>query len=256
MYAVNNATTPHPRLVSPCPVPARGILAFLAITLVAAGCRDAPTDPMVGLVAEDAYAALALGVAFPDPSGWAADQELSPAGARALETWRASWDLPVDDGRALREGTYAPLARALAEGMATDLVEHELLILAEAVLRARGLAEEALPPHVVEGILLAGSQSEGARTAHLVGDAAGTLEALIRGGDALREVGPEAVARALQGEVEARLGRVSDADPYSIQDLERLTRLIRGGRQAVDEGDWGLAIRRAFYAKGLLDGNG
>lgn len=253
---VDTATTPLPRLVSPGPITARGILAFLAVALVATGCRDAPTDPMVGLVAEDAYAALALGVAFPDPSGWAADQALSGAGARALETWRASWDLPVDEGRALREGTYAPLALVLAESMAPDVIEQESVVLAEAVLRARGLQAEVLPEHVVEGIHRAGSQSESARAALRAGDAVGTLEALIRGGDALREVGPEAVARALQGEVEARMGRVSDADPYSVQDLERLGRLVRGGRQAVDEGDWGLAIRRAFYAKGLLDGNG
>lgn len=243
-------------MVSPGPVSARGILMFLLMAFATGGCRDAPTDPMVGLVAEDAYAALALGVTFPDPTGWAADQGLSGAGVQALERWQASWDLAADEGRELREDTYGPLADVLADLMTSAAVEREVIALSEAVLRARALTMEDLPAHVAEGISRAETQADLARAAHLRDDRNGTLQAVVRGGDALREVGPEAVARGLQGEVERRLGRISEPHPYSDQDLERLRRLVRGGRQAVDEGDWGLAIRRAFYAKGLLDGNG
>ena len=77
----------------------------------------------------------------------------------------------------------------------------------------------------------------------------------MRGGDALREVAPEAVARAIQGEVEEAFGRVSDGGPYSEKDMERLTRLVHGARQALGEGSWALAIRRAYYARALLRGN-
>lgn len=253
---MSTLATPSAPLVSPGPPPARGFLTFLAVALLLAGCRDAPTDPMVGLVAEDAHAALALGAAFPDPVSWAAPGALGEAGARALERWQASWDLPADQGREVRESAYGPLVEELAGTLGADGVQGELALLAEAVLRAQELGLSVLPAHVSEGLARAGSEVVTARTAHLQGDVHGALEAVVRGGDALREVGPEAVARSLQSEVEARLGRVSGSDPYSAQDLERLQRLVRGGRQAVEAGDWGLAIRRAFYAKGLMDGNG
>ena len=244
------------RMVSPGRVPARGFLAFLAAGALMAGCRDAPTDPMVGLVAEEAYAALALGVSFPDPSAWAPEDVRTAEGADAIEAWRGSWDLPAEEGRKAREGAYQALNRQISTTVDAKRVEEELTKLSEAVLRARTLEIDAVPPHIASGLTRALSQSTAAREAMTRGDLAGALDGLVRGGDALREVGPEAVARALQSEVEGRLGRVSDVDPYSEEDLERLQRLVRGGRQAVEEGDWGLAIRRAFYAKGILDGNG
>jgi len=243
-------------MVSPGRGPARGILAFLVVAVLAAGCRDAPTDPLVGLVAQDAYAALALGAAFPDPVSWMSTQDLSTGSSEALERWQASWDLPADAGREAREAVYGPLVADLSGVLEGTELAEELARLEAAVVRAQALGLETLPPHVANGVHRATAQALAARAALDGDDEVGMLGALVRGGDALREVGPEAVARSLQSEVEARLGRVSESDPYSDQDLERLQRLVRGGRQAVEMGDWGLAIRRAFYAKGLLDGNG
>lgn len=231
-------------------------MAFVVAGSVLAGCRDAPTDPMVGLVAEDAHAALALGVSFPDPASWAEPGALSHEGHRAMDRWQTSWDLPVEEGRAAREATYVPLVEALAVQLTAEEVERELALLAEGVLRARGLGLDTPPPHVAAGVERAVEAASAARRALLSGDPELALESVIRGGDALREVGPEAVARALQSEVETGLGRISGGDPYPVEELERLRRLVRGGRQAVEEGAWGLAIRRAFYAKALLDGNG
>lgn len=243
-------------MVSPGRISVRGLLAFLAVPAFLAGCRDAPTDPMVGLVAEEAYAALALGVSFPDPATWVTDDELTTSGARALESWRASWDLPAEEGHELREEAYDALAADLEPVVTPERLQEELARLNEAVLRARGLGLEEIPEHVAQGIDRAEAQNLAARAAFDEGDVTHALGALVRGADALREVGPEAVARALQGEVEERLRRISEADSYTDQDMERLQRLMRGGRQALDEGSWGLAIRRAFYAKGLLDANG
>ena len=45
---------------------------------------------------------------------------------------------------------------------------------------------------------------------------------------------------------------ISDSEPYSEQEQERLGRLVTGGRQALEDEDWIRAIRRAYYAKGLL----
>ena len=75
---------------------------------------------------------------------------------------------------------------------------------------------------------------------------------LLAGSDALREVGPEAVARTMVSEVVADRRNISARDSYSEQDLERLDRLLRGGREALSDQDWVRAIRRAYYARGLI----
>lgn len=199
------------------PPRSRAGVALAVLLAAAAACRDAPTDPLVGLVAEESYAALALGVMLPDPDAWPAGAELDP-----------------------------------------ETIRGQVALLGGAVERARALTADAaaLPPHVAEGILDAGSALSAALEAEARGDRPAAREAVIRGADALRQVGPEAAARSLQGEVERRLGRLGADAPYSVEDLDRLGRLARGAREALDEGDWVLAIRRAFYAKGILDGNG
>lgn len=250
-----DTTTPTRRVSrSPGRLLARGILTF---ALAAAGaCRDAPTDPAVGLVAQEAYAALALGVSFPDPAAWRASGWLAQEGTEALEAWRDSWDLPVDQGRDVREAAYTALAQVVARIATRDALEAELALLADGVVRAEALLGQGSPPHLVRGIEAARTQRIAAAAGLAAGDAPATVAALLRGGDALREVGPEAVARSLVSEVEAGLGRIGDTHPYSEQELERLGRLVRGGRQALEEEDWVLAIRRAFYARALLQGNG
>jgi len=53
-------------------------------------------------------------------------------------------------------------------------------------------------------------------------------------------------------EVVADRRNISARDSYSEQDLERLDRLLRGGREALSDQDWVRAIRRAYYARGLI----
>jgi len=222
------------------------------VTLVALGaCRDAPTDPMVGLVAEEAGGALAMGVHLPDPTLWAAS-DVDGEASRAVDAWRRSWDLPLSEARRLRSSAYPALVRGLVDGASAEVLAQETAALGEGVRRVLELEVAGLPPHVAAGLLEASEQHAAAIAALSQGDDGALMGALIRGGDALREVGPEAVARDLVSQVEAALGRVSPDDPYSDQDLERLRRLIQGARQAVEEVDWVLAIRRAYYAKGLL----
>jgi len=72
----------------------------------------------------------------------------------------------------------------------------------------------------------------------------------------LREVGPEAVARTMVSEVNTERGSISVDDAYSEQDLERLDRLLQGGSEALSQQDWVRAIRRAFYARGLMASGG
>ncbi|HSG09411.1 MAG TPA: hypothetical protein VLA36_13705 [Longimicrobiales bacterium] len=225
------------------------------VLLGLAACRDAPTDPMVGLVAAEAGGALAMGVVLPDPSAWAAPGRDAEAD-RAVEAWQRSWDLPLTEARQVRASAYPSLVRGAAAVVTPEVLTQETAALGEGVRRAVALDVTLLPSYVAAGLVEASAQHAEAVAAAARGDIEALLAALIRGGDALREVGPEAVARDLVAQAEAALGRVSPDDPYSDQDLERLRRLIQGGRQAVDDGDWVLAIRRAYYAKGLMTENG
>ncbi len=226
-----------------------GLLAFLA------GCKDAPTDPMVGVVAQESEAALALGVSFPGPGSWVQDGTFGPVGAQALERWTSSWFLDPAQGHAARVATYASLAVALSGTVPPERIDEELARLSEGVRRARAILTDALPPRLAEGIGAAASYQSAAMVAWDRGDVVGAIERILRGSDALREVGPEAVARALVSEVEASYRRVSDGGPYSEKDFERLQRLVTGGREALAEGSWVLAIRRAYYARALMNGS-
>jgi len=255
----------HPRTPEPLVVPLRRTRAKLAWPRLARGCvcallvavtacDDAPTDPLVGVVAEESEAALALGVSFPEPGGWVQDGTLGPIGMQALQRWSASWSAEPEEGRAAREASYAPLAVALAGVTPPGRVADELALLSEGVRRARAIVTADLPHRLADGISAAASFRSAAVVAWERRDEVGAIERILRGSDALREVGPEAVARALQGEVEASYRRVSEGGPYSEKDLERLHRLVTGGREALAEGSWVLAIRRAYYARALMSG--
>ncbi len=134
-------------------------------------------------------------------------------------------------------------------------IHDELTLLSEGVERARAIVTDDLPPRLADGIGAAASYRSAAVVAWDRGDAVGAIERILRGCDALKEVGPEAVARALQSQVEASFRRVSEDGPYTEKDLERLQRLVTGGREALAEGSWVLAIRRAYYARALMNGN-
>lgn len=228
------------------------LLALAALT--ASACRDAPTDPMAGVVAEESSAALALDVSFADPENLIGTGEsLDQAGLALLERWRDSWSLDTEAGHALRARLYPGLEDVLAGMVRPGDIDRELASMADALRRARDLSRASLLPRLAEGIDQAGICYETAVAAAARGDTREAVSMIVRGGDALREVGPEAVARSLQVEVEAAFGRISASDPYSSQDRDRLQRLVHGGREAIEQGDWVLAIRRAYYARALLD---
>jgi hypothetical protein len=103
------------------------------------------------------------------------------------------------------------------------------------------------------------SALQSART--LQSEAAGALErgegetALIlafRTADVLWEVTPERVATDLIEKANEALGRNQRPGAYSEEELTRIRRLMYGASEALDEGDYPRAIRRAYYACQLL----
>ena len=229
-------------------------LAFLLAALVA--CEEAATDPLARLVAEETAGALALGVDLPHPGSWTVPDDASSASADAVVRWSSSWDLPVEQGRAVRGLTYEALATLFVPELGRGGIGEQLDRLSEGVRRASELSEVELPERIRVRLSEASTAQVLAREALRVENLQEAMVQLLGGADALREVGPEAVARTMVSEVNAERGRISAEDAYSQQDLERMDRLLRGGREALTEQDWVRAIRRAFYARGLMESGG
>jgi len=223
-----------------------------ACVLLMAACQDAPTDPIARIVTPETAVSVALGVVLPEPELWLGETEADPSLLDAVARWRMSWDLPAGEGRPAREGLHAELARGLAPVLGPGRVKEEEARLAEGIARARELPEDDLGPEIVIRLGDAAVARARAARALRLGDPVEGLRYVLEGSDILREVGPEAVARALVAEVAELHGRLSDDETYSQQDRDRLGRLVIGGRQALEDEDWVRAIRRAYYAKGLL----
>lgn len=232
----------------------RGPLLLLATAVFA--CDDAASDPFADYGGEEAQAALMLGVRLADPTVWAEEDGLSVEESVALESWHESWEMGDDAGAAIREGTYPTLARSFVAGRTDAEVGVEIGVLSDAVARALLVGGRTLPDPLAGGLRAASGHMAEASTAQGAGDLQAAAEHLLRGSDALRTISPEDVARAMVSEVDERFRRVEPSDPYTEQELERTERLVRGGRQALEARDWVLAIRRAYYARALLDGNG
>ena len=229
-------------------------LAFVLAALAA--CEDATTDPLARIVAEETAGALALGVDLPDPGSWTVPDDAPPESADAVVRWLTSWDLPGDEGRGVRSLTYGPLAMLFVPELGRGGIGEQLDRLSEGVRRALELPGLQLPERIRVRISEASNAHTLARDALRAENLQDAMVQLLTGSDALREVGPEAVARTMVSEVDAARRSISVGDAYSEQDIERVDRLLRGGREALSEQDWARAIRRAYYARGLMRSGG
>jgi hypothetical protein len=229
-----------------------GWVMVLVVSLAMDACKDSPTDVLGGIVTPETQPALALGVVLPDPSAWGEPATDGTQGEAALAAWRASWDLPTARGREVREESYDALVGLLPADRKEAAAADDLTMLQHALRGAEALPAQALPPTVRGGLATAGAQATAAAVARDGHDATDALVHVLRGADALREIGPEAVARTLVDDVEQRMRRIGPGSSYSPTDIERMRRLVHGGREALEQGDWVLAIRRAYYARALM----
>jgi hypothetical protein len=225
----------------------------LALVLGAlAACDDATTDPLARIVAGETAGALALGVDLSHPGSWTVPDDVTPESADAVVRWLTSWDLPGDEGREVRTLTYSSLAMLFVPELGRGGIGEQLDRLSEGVRRAVQLPDQQLPDRIRVRISEAANAHVLARDALRAENLQDAMVQLFTGSDALREVGPEAVARTMVSEVVADRRSISAGDSYSEQDLERLDRLLRRGWEALSDQDWVRAIRRAYYARGLM----
>lgn len=245
--------------------------AALAGLVVFGGCGDAVMEPAALVPAGEVEAALAIAAELPTFTSLASEAlararaTADGGGARAEEAVvRLSAALALamradslEDGpeaRRLRAEAYAsgivPLARLL-EPAALEAARGALgfwLETAEAVV-----GEVAVPP-VREALVEARALLGRSHAASASGDEVAAVSALVGAANRLAETTPHAVLRRLLPVVEARLAAERrSGDSARVADLRRAERLLRGAREAEAAGRYVLGLRRAYYARQLLD---
>jgi hypothetical protein len=224
--------------------------ACLALAAGAAGCQDAGGDPTALILTEDSHPAVVLARELPSLPGLAGDGRIEPQVTGAIDRWIGSWALPREEGQGQRAASYAEAARPLADGLGAGGVGDALARL-ELVLDAAGrLPAQDLPQGVAERLAAARAEALAARQALDAGALTDAVSATLHGADLLREVGPEGVARTLIARAEGGLSW--GGSPASPVDIVRAQRLVAGARQAAAEGEYALAIQRAYYACQLV----
>jgi hypothetical protein len=232
----------------------------------------------VAVEAEAPVPTLHLGSELPSVPGllaqWGAGLSLEDVEAR----WTRSWTLPEAEGRTMRSEAVQALALVLEARIATRDLEAEVHRVEKALERI-SIAVEGRELGTLEGPVADASRAaERAASALERGDRAGSLRWSLEASDHLRRATPEVLARTLIREAEALLesareesaheasapeavgeavekaqpGRNPTAASYSEETRDRVRRLLVGAKDALDSGEPARALRRAWYAVGLL----
>lgn len=234
--------------ISALPRALRPGLVALLLALPAAGCDDAAEEPTALLLAGETHSALEVDVALPS-----LPELVGRAGAQgelsgAMDLWLSSWDAPPDEARELRNRAYERGADRVAELLGPDGVAAELDRLGEAVEATRELGDAGVPDDVRRRVADATALHHRAGDLLERGRTGEALEAVLRGADALRSVGPESVARTLIRRATERMATLEADGEVDEVDMVRAGRLLRGARYALEDRHWSRAIRRAYYA--------
>ena len=224
---------------------------YVAGTLALSACQDVQNNPLALAVASETHGAVLFAEQLPSVPQLLAEHGMAVEGSAEADAWWESWRLGGDEGAHLRSLVYPSAIQRLYPVLGESGVG-EFLQGNDERLAAAGNAGSVLAS---DGIRLALDRSLG-----LHGEAWAALstgrgeEALLalRSVDALWEVTPERVALDLVERADEALRRNDRSVSYSHQELTRIRRLMNGAREALGEGDYPLAIRRAYYACQLL----
>jgi hypothetical protein len=220
--------------------------------LLATACHDVESDPLAVAVAPEAHGAVLVAPELPDIPTLLAREGLNGSGGSEAMDWLQSWEVSGAEGDALRNSLYrsvtSQLFPRLGEEGVLELLSQNKASLSAAESATALLVSEAIQSAVDEAWRL----HDWAERAFLEGDSRRALERVLRSGDALRKVGPKQVASALVDRADRALRRSQEPPPYSEEELARIRRLLNGAREALREGDYPLAIRRAYYSCQLL----
>lgn len=241
---------------------------LLAATLMVAGCGDAK-DPVALVTTSHTAPALNLTTPLPTlpslvmralslggPGPTPARRETLLAG---LGAW-ASADVVTDTVEAaqVRARAEAQVAGALADQLGPRRVAVSLENL-DGLVRSglSGALKMSNSGYLVTLLRDAESRLAQARAERAAGDPAGALQDMMAAADILERATPGPIAHRLVADAERALsaapGTTTPASAPAVRaDRERAVRLLRGAQEALQAGNYDLAIRRAFYAGELL----
>ena len=226
--------------------------AVVGLILAASGtaCRDASVDPMAAIVAPETRGTLALRPELPSLPGLATRAGIDPSADGAVGLWTLSWNDDGTEARELRAEAYRRIAPELGDALGREEARRAVADLGVALEAVGTLAPDSLTPSLRAEVDRATSLYRRAEGSLEDDDLSSTFALTLEASDALRSVAPPAVARSLL----ARAHRALDEPdgPLADDDRARVERLMEGAEQAVERGEWALAVRRAFYACQLL----
>ena len=244
--------------LEPVPSPfalSRGLstLAWCVIsTLSVSACMDAGTDPLALAVAPETRGAVLFADGLSTVPSLLSDHGLALEGAVEAEGWWDSWSLGESEGARLRSQIYPSAVQQLYPVMGVagtqDVLGRNALSLAAVEAMGSVVGLEAIS-HALDRARRFHSE---ARSALGRGEGESALMLALRTADTLWEVSPQQVAMELIERATDALGRNFGLTSYSEEELTRIRRLMHGASDALDEGDYPRAIRRAYYACQLL----
>lgn len=226
------------------------ILASLSLVLV--GCGDFGPEISAELDQGEPVATMQFSEGLPSlatlSQRWMPDGSLDPI----VDRWNASWERSDDEGSRIRmEAIGASVPFLLAE-MPDDELESLLGTLDQALEAVHDVIIEASAEGMEAPLRNAIDAHREATASFDREDRAAALEQTLIASDHLRSTTPEALARTLVSQGEEALRRISTDDSYPETTRLRGERLLIGARDALEGGDTSLALRRAWYAVGLL----
>jgi len=226
----------------------------LVLPLALFGCGDLETEPSVAYLSSEPVAALRFAADLPGVPPLVARWDRSGALVSVSEAWQASWDQPGAEGQRIRHEARAAVSLALSTTIPEAAVRNLVRAVDEAVRGASALLGVDLPTGgpLQTPLSEAAVARDEARLALDAGEMARALEAALLAADRLRETSAGSVARLLVAEAEAELRRISASSSYAEENRARALRLVEGAREALRDGDDVLALRRSWYALGLL----
>lgn len=224
----------------------------LLVTLGVSGC-DAGEDPLAVVVTEETRGALALSMGVPALPDLVRAANAQDRLETALDRWSSSWGRPDAEGRRLRRQAYDEALPAVAASLGPARIGAELERLRRALDAVAELPEATLPAEFRDRIRGASELEGEGREALEAGRDGEALRRVAAGGDLLREIGPRNVALYLVERADEALQRIRNGGLVpSERDARRGSRMVLGAREALEENDFPLAIRRAYYACHLL----
>ncbi|HUE76338.1 MAG TPA: hypothetical protein VMM83_00225 [Longimicrobiales bacterium] len=232
-------------------------LAFAALAAFIAACGDDVTDPQALLDSAEAEAVLRSAAALPalpaviERAGDPTDSRDRLALYRAQELWATGTAADDRTARARRRLAVRYAAPGLTARLGVADWDEVDSGLRQWITTAESMLRHVELPDVRDRLREAQSLLNRAATAS---DPGARARALLLAGAELVETTPRFVARSLTADAEAAVARaMAAADDAEDPRLQRALRLKDWAVRAVEDGDYLLAVQRAYYAVQLAE---